>query len=126
VIAKVEASARTGRIILLFTIVTIIFLPLSFLTAWFGMNIKDPNAGSLSLNQIAAIIFPISIGITLLTVILAFNHRLRNAIETVGANLYELVRKRKKTVELSEAWRGRRRDDIEMQNYGIHRQRTER
>ena len=52
---QAEASVSHSRILLLFTIVTIIFLPLSFLASWFGMNIDDPKAGSLKLYQIAAI-----------------------------------------------------------------------
>jgi len=77
---QAEDSARHGRIILLFTIVTIVFLPLSFLATWFGMNIRDPDAGNLPLTQIAAIIFPISLVIALSALVFAFSERLRNLI----------------------------------------------
>lgn len=77
---QAEDSARQGRILLLFTIVTIIFLPMGFLASWFGMNIKDPNAGNLPLYQIAAIIFPISIAIALFALVFAFSERLRNFV----------------------------------------------
>jgi CorA-like Mg2+ transporter protein len=77
---QAEDSARQGRIILLFTIVTIIFLPMGFLASWFGMNIKDPDTGNLPLYQIAAIIFPISIAIALFALVFAFSERLRNFV----------------------------------------------
>ena len=49
---------------------------MSFLATWFGMNVKD-NADSLTLSQIAAIIFPISMAIALFALIVAFSEKLR-------------------------------------------------
>jgi membrane protein YqaA with SNARE-associated domain len=77
---QAEAAARHGRIILLFTVVTIIFLPMSFLTGWFSMNAKDLNNSKLGLGFIAAIIFPISIAITVFALALAFNETWRNFV----------------------------------------------
>jgi membrane protein YqaA with SNARE-associated domain len=77
---QAEATARHGRIILLFTVVTIIFLPMSFLTGWFSMNANDLNNSKLGLGFIAAIIFPISIAITVFALALAFNETWRNFV----------------------------------------------
>ena len=76
---QVEDSTRHGRIMLLFTVVTIIFLPMSFLASWFGMNIKGrTNSAQLGLGVIAALIFPISIIIAIVALAFAFSQRLRD------------------------------------------------
>jgi len=81
---QAQTSASHSRIMLLFTVVTIIFLPLSFLASWFGMNIQDPKAGGLKLYQIAAIIFSISLVIAVMALSFAFNERLRGFVIGVG------------------------------------------
>ena len=77
---QVEDSARHGRIMLLFTVVTIVFLPMSFLATWFGMNIKggEDNSGQLQLSFIALVIFPVSIIIAGVALAFAFSQRLRD------------------------------------------------
>ena len=76
---QVEDSTRHGRIMLLFTVVTIIFLPMSFLATWFGMNIKGTSDNAqLGLGVIAALIFPISIVIAMVALAFAFSQRLRD------------------------------------------------
>lgn len=75
---QVEDSARHGRIMLLFTVVTIIFLPMSFLATWFGMNLKAEDSGQLTLGLIAAVVFPVSILIAVVALIFAFSQRLRD------------------------------------------------
>jgi membrane protein YqaA with SNARE-associated domain len=91
---QAEASARHGRIILLFTVVTIIFLPMSFLTGWFGMNANDLNNGKLGLGFITAIIFPISIAITVFALALAFNETWRNFVVGLFENLVNFILRR--------------------------------
>jgi membrane protein YqaA with SNARE-associated domain len=89
---QAEATARHGRIILLFTVVTIIFLPMSFLATWFGMNAKGINEGSeLGLGFIAAIIFPISIAIALFALMLAFTETLRNFVVGLFENVIDFI-----------------------------------
>lgn len=79
--AQVEVSARHGRSIMLFTIVTIIFLPMSVLATMFGMNVKQLNRDSaLDLGYISAILFPVSFAIAMLALILAFNETLRELL----------------------------------------------
>jgi Mg2+ and Co2+ transporter CorA len=52
---RADESVSQGRSIMLFTIITIIFLPLSFMTSVFGMNASDfstPTGGnSMSLGK---------------------------------------------------------------------------
>ena len=80
---QAEDSARHGRIMLLFTVVTIIFLPMSFMASWFGMNPKTPALGDLKLSSIAAIIFPISLCIAGVALGFAFSERLRDFVAEV-------------------------------------------
>jgi Mg2+ and Co2+ transporter CorA len=77
---QVEDSARHGRIMLLLTVVAIIFLPLSFMASWFGMNPETPALGNLKLSSIAAIIFPISMIIAGVALAFAFSERLRDGM----------------------------------------------
>ncbi len=89
--AQVEVSARHGRSIMLFTIVTIIFLPMSVLATIFSMNVKQFNTGSsLSLGYISAILFPVSIAIAALALVLAFNESLRELLLHALRETYRL------------------------------------
>jgi CorA-like Mg2+ transporter protein len=66
---------------MLFTIVTIIFLPMSVLATMFGMNVKQLNSDSaLDLGYISATLFPVSFAIAMLALILAFNETLRELL----------------------------------------------
>lgn len=75
---QAEAQARNGRIMLLFTVVTIVFLPMSFLATWFGMNLTDKPHGQLSLGLIAVVVFPVSIILAVIALLYAFSERLRD------------------------------------------------
>jgi Mg2+ and Co2+ transporter CorA len=89
---QAEASAKQGRIMLLFTVITIIFLPMSFMASWFGMNAKGINDGSkLPLGVVAAIIFPISITIALFALVLAFSETLRNLVIEIVERVLDFI-----------------------------------
>jgi hypothetical protein len=65
---------------------------MSFLTAWFGMNAKGLNQGSnLSFGIIAAIVFPISISISILALVLAFSETLRNIIMQLAERAIDTI-----------------------------------
>lgn len=69
-------TARQGRTLMVFTVVTVIFLPLSFLTAFFALDIRDfphdPNGNQdLPLSFVAKYIFGIGFVVALLSVLLA-------------------------------------------------------
>ncbi|KAL1798009.1 hypothetical protein ACET3X_004615 [Alternaria dauci] len=40
-LAEAQAATTQGRAVMLFTIITVIFLPLSFFTSYFGQNVKE-------------------------------------------------------------------------------------
>ncbi|KAF1358915.1 hypothetical protein EJ07DRAFT_121732, partial [Lizonia empirigonia] len=57
-LTEARATSKQGRAVMLFTIVTIIFLPLSFFTSYFGQNVSeltgdDQNPSSIELWRVA-------------------------------------------------------------------------
>ncbi|UZP46438.1 hypothetical protein NXS19_014250 [Fusarium pseudograminearum] len=72
---QAEQSARQGKTIMVFTIVTIIFLPLSFMAAFFAIDISQFQRlkdGKLSLDYVSEIMFPISALIIAFLIYIAF------------------------------------------------------
>ncbi|KIW75774.1 hypothetical protein Z517_10517 [Fonsecaea pedrosoi CBS 271.37] len=72
---QAEETARQGNTIMVFTIVTIVFLPLSFIAAFFAINIvefpKDPDG--LHLGYVSKYMFSISAAIIIPLILIAFN-----------------------------------------------------
>ncbi|KAI0384250.1 hypothetical protein F5Y04DRAFT_278254 [Hypomontagnella monticulosa] len=71
-----EQSARSGQTLMVFTIVTIVFLPMSFMAAFFTIDITEfrrNEKGTLGLAYVSEIIFPISIAISAVLICIAFN-----------------------------------------------------
>ncbi|ERS98498.1 hypothetical protein HMPREF1624_05282 [Sporothrix schenckii ATCC 58251] len=64
-------AARQGQTIMAFTIVTIIFLPMSFISSFFSMQITDWST-ELSLSYVSKYLFGIGLGISIPLVIMAF------------------------------------------------------
>ncbi|KAJ9148654.1 Ankyrin repeat protein [Pleurostoma richardsiae] len=80
-VKQAEETVKQGRAIIMFTTVTIVFLPLSFMSSIFGMNNSEFQDGSSwSLGEQLRLMLPISAGIILVTVILAFSNLLRAII----------------------------------------------
>jgi len=75
-----ETVKQSGSI-MIFTIVTIIFLPLSFFTGLFGMNAKELMAGNYSIGFFSAIMYPISLVIICISLGLALNSDFRLLVE---------------------------------------------
>ncbi|KAM7205840.1 hypothetical protein V8F33_000670 [Rhypophila sp. PSN 637] len=76
---QAEETVKQGRAIIMFTTVTIIFLPLSFMTGIFGMNNSDfsdkDNGNTMSFRDQLGYMLPISISIIVLALILAYAAR---------------------------------------------------
>ncbi|KAH7323517.1 hypothetical protein BKA65DRAFT_70452 [Rhexocercosporidium sp. MPI-PUGE-AT-0058] len=70
-------SVRQGWSIMVFTMVTIVFLPLSFFTSLFGMNAKEMIAGNFTLGFYSAIMWPISFVVICFSLGLALNIEFR-------------------------------------------------
>jgi hypothetical protein len=75
-----EEAVSQGRAIMMFTVVTILFLPLSFMASVFGMNAVNFGQGTVKLSQQFKYMFPISFTIIIPIFILAFSTWIRALI----------------------------------------------
>ncbi|CAG8962177.1 hypothetical protein HYFRA_00005226, partial [Hymenoscyphus fraxineus] len=73
-----EETLRQGRAIMLFTVITIIFLPLSFFATLFGMNVSDLTDGAtLNYKDVLVFMIPISAVVIFGSLCLAFSRLVR-------------------------------------------------
>ena len=77
-VKQAQLTLKQGQSIMIFTIITIIFLPLSFCVGFFGMNSLDFNNGTIPLATELQIMFPVSAGIIILALVLGFSHTVRS------------------------------------------------
>ncbi|KAK4228072.1 hypothetical protein QBC38DRAFT_536036 [Podospora fimiseda] len=79
-VKQAEEAVRQGRAIMMFTVMTIIFLPMSFISSIFGMNNREfggsDNPWSVK-DQVLLYILPISFLVILLSITIAFSNLLR-------------------------------------------------
>ncbi|KAH7384605.1 hypothetical protein BKA66DRAFT_416936 [Pyrenochaeta sp. MPI-SDFR-AT-0127] len=89
-----------GKAILVFTMITTIFLPLSFVTSFFGMNTSDIRNTSRGQDFFWAIAIPVTAGIVFLAVLLAYHgDKLYDAVVQV---VHQLRKKRTQRVAQPE------------------------
>ncbi|KAK4225199.1 hypothetical protein QBC38DRAFT_269104 [Podospora fimiseda] len=80
-IRRADESVVQGRSIVVFTVVTIFFLPLSFFATLFGMNSTEMNDGSkLHLSTQLTLMFVLSSVVIFASLALAFNTAARGAV----------------------------------------------
>ncbi|RYN19892.1 hypothetical protein AA0119_g7495 [Alternaria tenuissima] len=71
---EAQAASTQGRAVMLFTIITVVFLPLSFFTSYFGQNVKeltgdDDNPSTWHLWRVAT---PITVVIIVVALVVAY------------------------------------------------------
>ncbi|KAH0429703.1 ankyrin repeat protein [Colletotrichum camelliae] len=71
-VKQADASVQQGRSTMIFTIVTIIFLPLSFMSSVFGMNNSTIGSDLMTFSDQANLMFPISAAVIIVSVVFAF------------------------------------------------------
>ncbi|KAK0718984.1 hypothetical protein B0T21DRAFT_374543 [Apiosordaria backusii] len=78
-VKQAEEAVRQGRAIMMFTVITIIFLPLSFIASIFGMNNYEFGGSDnpWSVWDQLEFILPISFGVIFISVVVAFSNLLR-------------------------------------------------
>lgn len=74
---QAQDTARSGQTIMIFTLVTIVFLPMSFIASFFAINIndlpRDPNGnGGLPLGFVTKYLFGIGLAVSIPLIIIAF------------------------------------------------------
>ncbi|KUJ13404.1 uncharacterized protein LY89DRAFT_721425 [Mollisia scopiformis] len=73
-LARADESVKQGRAIMAFTLVTIFFLPLGFLAAFFGMNNEQINQASwMTLDEQMKYMFGISTAVIVISISIAFS-----------------------------------------------------
>ncbi|KAH0526557.1 hypothetical protein TsFJ059_009860 [Trichoderma semiorbis] len=63
-------AEKQSKTLMVFTVVTIVFLPLSFIAAFFAIPTKEVDGNKLSLGFVSSITFPASTGISILIIII--------------------------------------------------------
>ncbi|KAH7328776.1 hypothetical protein B0I35DRAFT_418300 [Stachybotrys elegans] len=80
-IKRADESVLQGRSIIVFTVITIFFLPLSFFTSVFGMNAREISEdGKMPLRLQLTLMFSISSVIVVVSLALAFNSWIRTML----------------------------------------------
>ena len=93
---QTEVAAEQSRSVMVFTIFTIIFLPLSFFASIFGINAREWTGVSdnVSLRTIFIYMGPISVGVILVALLVAFNRLTRKLVQSswkqLAAPLYNV------------------------------------
>lgn len=79
---QADLASTQQRSVMIFTVFTVIFLPLSFFTSVFGMNTHEwGGADNLSLRTIGLIALPCSSLLIVLTLVIAWSTTVRNAVK---------------------------------------------
>lgn len=100
---QTEVAADQSRSVMIFTIFTIIFLPLSFIASVFGINSREwsSNGGSgyLPLQQIFTYMISISLAVIVIALLVAFSRHTRRLAQKlwrwVALPLLEKIRKKR-------------------------------
>lgn len=88
-------AARQGQTIMVFTIVTIIFLPMSFIAAFFAINFDDWN-GTLTIGYVSKYMFGIGLGISVPLIAMAFTvNDIFDAVQNAFLSTLGLFRRRR-------------------------------
>ncbi|KAI1112875.1 hypothetical protein F5Y14DRAFT_419834 [Nemania sp. NC0429] len=108
-----EETIKQGRTIMVFTLATIVFLPLSFLTSVFGMNNREFGDNNWKLKDQLLYIFLISTGVVFVSLLFAFSSWIRASIWSTYAQVstkvfartgvYTYIYQRKRIGEIIES-----------------------
>ncbi|KAK1147005.1 hypothetical protein N8T08_002333 [Aspergillus melleus] len=77
---QAEVTRDQSQSVMVFTIFTVIFLPLSFFTSLFGINVREWSGEetNLTMSQMLSIAGPTSFAIIIIALLMAFSERLRD------------------------------------------------
>lgn len=75
-----DLASAQGRSVMIFTVFTVIFLPLTFFTGLFGMNTQEwGGENNLSLKTIGYISLPASVALIVVSLVMAWSTNVRRA-----------------------------------------------
>ncbi|KAH8674577.1 hypothetical protein BGZ60DRAFT_526534 [Tricladium varicosporioides] len=94
---QADLASAQSRSVMIFTVFTVIFLPLTFFTGLFGMNTREWGGGTfLTLKTIGVIAIPSSFVIITLALIVAWSTRMRRIFNIIAHTVSKLYRITKK------------------------------
>ncbi|KAF4160751.1 hypothetical protein CNMCM6069_007536 [Aspergillus lentulus] len=90
---EAEVTQTQSRSVMVFTIFTVIFLPLSFFTSLFGINVREWSGTETNpdFRQMFLIAGPSSVAIIVIALLLAFNETLRETVAKAHAILFGMA-----------------------------------
>jgi hypothetical protein len=83
-----EAAERQSEAIMLFTIITIVFLPLGTIASIYGMNAAEFGQDGPKLKHIWKVLFGISVPLATVILYLAFHRRFRRVLTLLGEYIW--------------------------------------
>jgi hypothetical protein len=87
-----DLATKQSQSVMIFTIFTVIFMPLSFFTGLFGMNTDEWQSGTyLSLSTIGSIALPGSALIIAVALVAGFSQRLQGAVRYAFSVPFQVV-----------------------------------
>lgn len=88
-----DVAAKQSQVVTVFTVFTVFFLPLSFFTSLFGMNIREwgGNPQNLSILIVFSTMVPISVVVIVGALLIAMNTKFRNASADTFDFVFECV-----------------------------------
>ncbi|KAL2856693.1 hypothetical protein BJY01DRAFT_242737 [Aspergillus pseudoustus] len=91
---EAEVTQSQSRAVMVFTIFTVIFLPLSFFTSLFGINAREWSGEptNLTLNTMLTIAGPTSVAVIVSALLIAFSERLRDMLLKLQKILWGLCK----------------------------------
>ncbi|KAL4944556.1 hypothetical protein BDV06DRAFT_232969 [Aspergillus oleicola] len=91
---EAEVTQSQSRAVMVFTIFTVIFLPLSFFTSLFGINAREWSGEptNLTLRTMLTISGPISVAVIVSALLIAFSERLRDTLLKTQKILFGLAK----------------------------------
>ncbi|TGO71257.1 hypothetical protein BELL_0601g00060 [Botrytis elliptica] len=85
---QADLASAQSRSVMIFTVFTVIFLPLSFFTGLFGMNVREWGGSDyLPLRTVGLIAIPTSSALITLALIIAWSIRIRQLFNYIGKKL---------------------------------------
>jgi hypothetical protein len=85
---QADLASAQSRSVMIFTVFTVIFLPLTFFTGLFGMNTREWGGGSfMTLRTIGLVSIPASCVIITLALIVAWSTRMRRVFNAVAKTI---------------------------------------
>ncbi|KAF2805695.1 uncharacterized protein BDZ99DRAFT_109846 [Mytilinidion resinicola] len=92
-INQAVAAGKQSRAVTIFTVFTVFFLPLSFFTSLYGMNVSEwgGNAGTVSMKVILSTMLPLSFVVIVLAFLFAMNSSFREAVTSSFEILVECL-----------------------------------